>query len=491
MIKAIVLDMDGTIINSDDLVLKIYDDIKKSEQDGQLLENISRNDLLQKSNIEIFNHLYPKNSSFYINLYEKLHQTYVKDYLHIYPDTIPFLDFCKEREIELFLFTSEIKSITNFETKSLKIDHYFKEMMTFDDVTHAKPHGEGLFKIMDKYHYKNHEMIFIGDSVNDGLAGKHAKVDTIYMNRHHTEPLHTFDHHSNSLVDVKDYLLNNLPLIKIEVSNDDYNIMQLTDLHLDGSVNDQKTFELIRRMVYAESPDYIVLTGDQTMGQNSPKHYQILMDLMDSFKIPYSFVFGNHDSEHESYEDILSHIKHAKNLIFHKNDLKLGYGNYFIELRKNDQTSMLLFFLDSHSYQDYIIDGNKTWGYGEINQDQIKWYETITSSYKESIPNLIFTHIPTYTFREKDYYPFIGVAHEDVCSAPMDNHIHEVFKKNGVKGVFVGHDHYNDYQFVKDDILYAYGRVTGFYDYKDIPMVRGSRMIKITNQNIDSYIITH
>ena len=51
------------------------------------------------------------------------------------------------------------------------------------------------------------------------------------------------------------------------------------------------------------------------------------------------------------------------------------------------------------------------------------------------------------------------------------------------KGVFVGHDHLNDFYLLKNDIILAYGRITGYSAYGNLE--RGGRLIEINeNQEI-------
>ena len=54
-----------------------------------------------------------------------------------------------------------------------------------------------------------------------------------------------------------------------------------------------------------------------------------------------------------------------------------------------------------------------------------------------------------------------------------------IIKNNGeIAGVFVGHDHANDYAGVLDGIALVYGRITGFDDgYGKLP--KGARIIEL------------
>ena len=55
------------------------------------------------------------------------------------------------------------------------------------------------------------------------------------------------------------------------------------------------------------------------------------------------------------------------------------------------------------------------------------------------------------------------------------------------KAVFVGHDHLNDFTFIKDGILLAYGRNSGYTAYGYLE--RGGRHIEITDEVLSTYVV--
>ncbi len=50
-------------------------------------------------------------------------------------------------------------------------------------------------------------------------------------------------------------------------------------------------------MIKRENPDLIIVTGDQVLTKWNDIATQQFADFMDSFKIPWAPVFGNHDME--------------------------------------------------------------------------------------------------------------------------------------------------------------------------------------------------
>ncbi|KAI2489794.1 acid phosphatase [Fragilaria crotonensis] len=85
-----------------------------------------------------------------------------------------------------------------------------------------------------------------------------------------------------------------------------FKILQLTDLHLGeapssdwGPEADRKTLALIRALTEFESPDLIVLGGDQitanNIDANATVYYDLIDEVFESLAIPYAIIFGNHD----------------------------------------------------------------------------------------------------------------------------------------------------------------------------------------------------
>ena len=90
--------------------------------------------------------------------------------------------------------------------------------------------------------------------------------------------------------------------------NKDFKILQLTDLHLGfGFISrkkDKLALNAVTKIIHKAKPDMIVLTGDSIFPflpkagtLNNRKQAYKLMKFMDSFAIPYTLVFGNHDCE--------------------------------------------------------------------------------------------------------------------------------------------------------------------------------------------------
>jgi len=499
MYKAVIFDMDGTLINSDEMVLTIYKQLTLKYPPYIPLNLIPKEELLAKSYIEILKKLYPEPYDIYLNEIQNLFLSY-NHLVKLFKGTKSLLSFLRKKGYKMGLLTSEMSRIAHVELKQLEIDHYFDVIVTFDDVSNPKPDAEGLLYIIQSLNMNLEDVLYIGDQKSDGITGKNAVVQTGLMawKKSKLEMGAYFDYTFQSFEDLKYHLIRfDNPFHLSLVNNRGYKILQLTDLHLMDDYKDDKTFHLISEMIKRTSPDFIIYTGDQTMSPKALKLYEALGRFTDQFNIKFSYIFGNHDTDHGVTYDSLNHaISRSKNLVFASCPKKLGYSNMHIEII-DDQGLLqyLVITLDTHIDQYYMFEGKKQWGYSEISPNQIDWYKHLiryyTYRFKRVIPSIIFLHIPIYEYRDvnQNHPSYQGVFLEGPSAPPVKNGFFETLVELGsTKALFCGHDHYNDYQFKKDGILLAYGRVSGYYEYGEPGFTKGCRIIELNTNAIHSKI---
>ena len=271
---------------------------------------------------------------------------------------------------------------------------------------------------------------------------------------------------------------------EITIYEPNVKILQITDLHLlmGFGHQDRRTFALIKALINQQPYDLIVFTGDLTMSPFAPSLIRYLVHFMEQFETPWTFVFGNHESDLNSYRSILNHLPES-NYLYYKVGPNIedgGYGNFKISFIYQDQPFYHTYFLDSKAEKK---NENKADGrYDYLSTAQVSWYESHVSN--DSVPSIVFMHTPLRQYMNPIDY--IGVFNEKkVYAQGKDTGFFEAMKRHGLsQAVFVGHDHLNDFYFILDDIILAYGRVTGFNAYGNLE--RGGRMIHID----EHYLLT-
>ncbi len=277
---------------------------------------------------------------------------------------------------------------------------------------------------------------------------------------------------------------------EIALNEPNLKILQLTDLHLiyGNDNHDRKTYSLMEKLILSDHYDFIVLTGDQTMSPKAPRLYKTLISFMESFEIPWTFMFGNHDTDYHTYQDILKVIEDTTYLYFKTGPRfeMVSVGNFKITFTYEDEAFYHLYVMDSKSYQ--LVDGKKD--YGWIDEEQFAWYKQQITL--DSKPHSLFMHIPIETFELYDSYAYEGVFREKKVYKQGMNifNIDEITPLSKLQGLFVGHDHLNDISFNYNGVILAYGRSTGYNGYGDLE--KGGRHIEISNNHVlTTYVKTH
>lgn len=480
--QAIIFDMDGTLINSDELVFHIYEQLTKKYVPLIAFETLNPHDVLALSYPEVLERLYGTFQQHHFEAILWFHQELKHQYLTIYDGVIEMLTHLKNKGYRIGLFTSEMRRIALDELSILKIDHFFDHIIAFDDINNPKPHPEGLNDMMRIFKCKPHEMVMIGDQASDALAAKQAGVFSILMDHKQAKPSHflpLFHHVAYAASDVLSIITQHEKLIFKMPQDHDLKIVQFTDLHLMNNEKDDWTYQLMSEIINQEKPDFIALTGDQTMSPDAVMLYQEMGHFMDSHKIPYTFVFGNHDTEGGTYQELIDAIKDSHYLLFEQGPKHLGYSNFVITLIDDEPVGHLV-FMDSHIDDFFMIDGKKTWGYGVFSKEQIAWYQL-----KEfhPLPHLIFYHIPIAELNDvkPEQYSYEGDFNEGPSTQGINVGFLEAAKQmKQAKGMFYGHDHLNDFMVIKDHIVLAYGRISGHYEYAMPGFPKGARVITLS-----------
>lgn len=186
MIKLVIFDVDGTLVDSESIYVKAA--IKNMEVNGYNIpmsvimgiigqNRVASRKLIESSQDESFD--YDK----YIKDYEKIRSEFIKNEpLKLKKGALNILNYCKEHDIKIAIATStyrekQVKVLTN-----LGIIDYFDYMVFGDEIKNSKPAPDIYLKVYE--HYKNldkDEMIIYEDSNNGILSGYNAGIKVVYI----------------------------------------------------------------------------------------------------------------------------------------------------------------------------------------------------------------------------------------------------------------------------------------------------------------------
>jgi hypothetical protein len=274
-----------------------------------------------------------------------------------------------------------------------------------------------------------------------------------------------------------------IPLLKFK-KDGTFKIAQFTDIHWDNnSPKCTQTVETIRQVLAAEKPNMAVLTGDIVTAVPAQEGWLAICKIFADAKMPFAVTLGNHDAEPDvTRNQIFELLKGKPFFVGEKGPELYGCGNYALAIKSSDGKSVaaVVYCLDSNDYPKNKRIGHYDW----IQFNQIDWYrktsDRFTASNRQSpLPSLAFFHIPLLEFNNLvNKESTLGSKNEEVASSEINSGLFaSMVEKKDVMGVFVGHDHDNDFIGITHDIALAFGRVTGADAYGDFE--RGSRIIEL------------
>ncbi|MDR0849856.1 MAG: metallophosphoesterase [Christensenellaceae bacterium] len=258
-----------------------------------------------------------------------------------------------------------------------------------------------------------------------------------------------------------------------DMQGEEFKILMLTDQHYNSVILDNKTDKLADKMVEQTNPDMIVLLGDQAFTPFNQNAYKHLIAKMDSYKIPWAPIFGNHDAQGKAQKEYLADLLlKSKYCIFRYGPNIGGAGNYFVNIKNGSDFVHTIYLVDSRE---------KNGGYQPPTEEQLKWYEWavngMTALGGGLVPSTLMLHIPlpeyvvAYEEAKASNTVLYGEKRERECPSDPNVGMFELMKSLGsTKGMFCGHDHTNDYSVMYQGIRLSYSVSSGFgtYGNKDI-----------------------
>ena len=215
---------------------------------------------------------------------------------------------------------------------------------------------------------------------------------------------------------------------------------------------------------------------------------------MDSFQIPWSPVFGNHDNESKKGVDWqCQQFENSPYCLFEQKELS-GNGNYSVGIAQGGELIRVFYMMDTNACgnasEESKANGHTLPNFAGFKPDQIAWYTEEIELLKQYAPDVKISfayHIQQavfgeayakYGFNQNEKMQNInldtmeGVADTDFgyigrqMKGPWDTSktVYNAMKNMGVDSIFVGHEHCNNVSVVYDGIRFTYGLKSSEYD---------------------------
>ncbi len=176
-IKLVIFDLDGTLINTDLYVVLNHVNLcnhfyKCCKFDLNTLLSFS-GPSLNETYEKYYNDI---NKDEYLKVFGEFSDKYSNYYSKLYNDELKVLSDLKNSGYKLAIFTSKRRHATMINLKHFDLEKYFDDILCVEDVKSAKPSGEGILKLLEKYNLSKNEALMIGDSDADYFASVDANI---------------------------------------------------------------------------------------------------------------------------------------------------------------------------------------------------------------------------------------------------------------------------------------------------------------------------
>ncbi|WP_148882534.1 TIGR02253 family HAD-type hydrolase [Thermococcus aciditolerans] len=209
--RAVLFDIDGTLLTEMPLIQlflpQVYDrlsrrfGISKDEARERFLDEIfGRRDTYDWHDWNFFFRLFDLDLC-----YEELMERYPHK-LHVYPDTIPVLEWLRDSGYKLGAVTSG-PEYQRLKLRLTGLLDYFDAVVTREDVKAIKPEPKIFLYALEKLGVEPGEAVMVGDSLSQDVYGaKNVGMVAVWINRDGDEDYNMADYEIRTLYELRKVL---------------------------------------------------------------------------------------------------------------------------------------------------------------------------------------------------------------------------------------------------------------------------------------------
>lgn len=174
-LQCLVFDVDGTLVDNTIVIIRLFQDIVKKYL-GKEMSDQEVLSLWGPPDDEIFKSVFPS------NVFDPAWKEFLQSYREVHSTTGFFtrdqLSDIKNNVQYLTVFTGKSRNTMAITLEKLGIIDIFDMILTGNDVTRSKPYPDALYQIISTLQLNKNEILFVGDSHLDVIAGKAAGIKT-------------------------------------------------------------------------------------------------------------------------------------------------------------------------------------------------------------------------------------------------------------------------------------------------------------------------
>ena len=177
MTKALLFDFDGTLLDTNELIIQTFMHVLNKRFPGQY-EPKDCVKFIGPSLTETFTDIAPNEVEELIKEYREWNHIHHDELVKEYEGVVETLEKLKEMGLRLVIVSTKRRETIARGLDIMGAAHLFEFVIGIDDVTHVKPDPEPILLAIKKLGVAKEEVIMIGDNSHDILGGKNAGVRT-------------------------------------------------------------------------------------------------------------------------------------------------------------------------------------------------------------------------------------------------------------------------------------------------------------------------
>lgn len=178
MIKTVLFDIDGTLLNTAELIYQAFEHSLKING-HQVLARRKMAASIGKSLEDCYLDFAPNGDPVILSKTHNQFQLKNSHLAELFPDTIKTLERLKNLGFKMAGITNRWKSSGELSVKHTGLDKYLEFVLFRDDVKKLKPDPQPVFQALEKLKIKKEEAVLAGDSEVDILCGRNAGIKTV------------------------------------------------------------------------------------------------------------------------------------------------------------------------------------------------------------------------------------------------------------------------------------------------------------------------
>lgn len=175
-IQTILFDLDGTLINTNELINQSF--MHTFNHYGL---SFTKDELMTFNGpplIETFSKIDKNNAEDMVKMYRSHNLKYHDEYVSAFPNVIETVQHLYDKNFKIGIVTTKMRQTVEKGLKLTGLSRYFDTVVTLEDVTHPKPAPEPVIKAMKELEAEADTTLMIGDNSYDIEAGQRAGTQT-------------------------------------------------------------------------------------------------------------------------------------------------------------------------------------------------------------------------------------------------------------------------------------------------------------------------